>query len=158
MVQCFSYFFQFKSKSGNKKFMISDSQLLVLFLLILQSFSIFSCKEFYQSGFGIDHLVMFMCRVVSCVCYDQCVLLAIFCQPFICFILYSKAKLACYCRYFLTFYFCISVPYDEKDVFFERQFQKILQVFIELFNFSFLALVVGAQTWITVMLNGLPWK
>ena len=35
-----------------------------------------------------------------------------------CFILYSKAKLACYSRYLLTSYFCISVPYDEKDIFF----------------------------------------
>ena len=34
------------------------------------------------------------------------------------FILYSKAKLACYSRYVLTSYFCIPVPYDEKDIFF----------------------------------------
>ena len=33
-------------------------------------------------------------------------------------ILYSKAKLACYSRYFLTSYFCIPVPYNEKDIFF----------------------------------------
>ena len=31
---------------------------------------------------------------------------------------YSKAKLACYSRYLLTSYFCIPVPYDEKDIFF----------------------------------------
>ena len=31
---------------------------------------------------------------------------------------YSKAKLACYSRYLLTSYFCISVPYDEKGIFF----------------------------------------
>ena len=30
----------------------------------------------------------------------------------------SKAKLACYSRYFLTSYFCIPVPYNEKDIFF----------------------------------------
>ena len=29
------------------------------------------------------------------VCYDQCVLLAKLCQPLLCFILYSKSKLAC---------------------------------------------------------------
>ena len=34
------------------------------------------------------------------------------------FILYFKAKLACYSRYLLTSYFCIPVPYDEKDIFF----------------------------------------
>ena len=34
-----------------------------------------------------------------------------------CFILYSKAKFSCYSRYLLTSYFCIPVPYDEKDIF-----------------------------------------
>ena len=32
--------------------------------------------------------------------------------------MYSKAKLACYSRYRLTFYFCITVPYNKKDIFF----------------------------------------
>ena len=54
-----------------------------------------------------------------------------------CFILYSKDKFACFSRYFLTSYFCIPVPYNEKGIFFEYQFQKVLQVFIEPFNFSF---------------------
>ena len=27
-----------------------------------------------------------------------------------------KAKFVCYSRYLLTSYFCISVPYDEKDI------------------------------------------
>ena len=31
---------------------------------------------------------------------------------------YSKAKFACYSRYLLTSYFCIPVPYDEKDIFY----------------------------------------
>ena len=31
--------------------------------------------------------------------------------------LFSKAKLACYSRYLLTFYFCILLPCDEKDIF-----------------------------------------
>ena len=37
--------------------------------------------------------------------------------PLLCFILYSKAKFACYCRCFLTSCFCIPVPYNEKDIF-----------------------------------------
>ena len=41
------------------------------------------------------------------VCYDQCVLLRKLYWPFRCFILHSKAKLACYSRYLLTTYFCI---------------------------------------------------
>ena len=35
-----------------------------------------------------------------------------------CFIPCSKANFACYCRCFLTSYFCIPVPYNEKDIFF----------------------------------------
>ena len=70
---------------------MSHSQLLVLFLLTVQSFSIFGCKEYNQSDFGIDYLVTSMCRVFSCVvgrgfCYDQCVLLAQLYQPLPCFI------------------------------------------------------------------------
>ena len=43
------------------------------------------------------------------------------CYSFTCFILYSKAKFACYScysRYLVTSYFCIPVPYNEKDIFF----------------------------------------
>ena len=61
-------------------------------------------------------------------------------QPLPCFILYSQVKLACYSRYLLTSCFCIPVPYDEKDIFFGCQLQNILQVFIELLNFSFFSI------------------
>ena len=50
------------------------------------------------------------------VCDDQCVgktLLA-----FSYFILYFKAKHACYSRYLFTSSFCVIVPYDEKHIFF----------------------------------------
>ena len=50
------------------------------------------------------------------VCYYHCILLTELCEPLSCLILYCKAKLACYSRYLLTFYFCIPVPYDEKDI------------------------------------------
>ena len=46
---------------------------------------------------------------------DQCVLLTKLC--WFCFILYSKGKWACYSGYLLTFYFCISIPCDEKNIF-----------------------------------------
>ena len=52
------------------------------------------------------------------VCYNQCILLAQLYYPLPCFILYSKAKFACSSWYFLTSYFCIPVPYNEKDIFF----------------------------------------
>ena len=50
------------------------------------------------------------------VCYEQCVLLAILCEPLPCFILYSKGKFACYSWYLLTSYFFIPVSYDKKDI------------------------------------------
>ena len=37
-------------------------------------FSIFGCKEYNQSDFGIDHLMMSMCRVFSCVVGRGCLL------------------------------------------------------------------------------------
>ena len=52
------------------------------------------------------------------VCYELCILLAKLCLSLPCFILYSKAKLACYSRDLLTSYFCIPLSYDEKDIFF----------------------------------------
>ena len=53
---------------------------------------------------------------------------------------YSKAKFACYSRCFLTSYFCIPVPYNEKDIFFGVLFLEGLVVFMELFNFSFFSI------------------
>ena len=53
---------------------LSHSQLPVLFLLIVYSYSIFGCKEHNQSDFGVDHLVMFMCRVFFCVVRRECLL------------------------------------------------------------------------------------
>ena len=56
------------------------------------------------------------------------------------FILCFKDKFASYSRCFLTSYFYIPVPYYERKFFFECQFQKVLQVFLELFNFSFFSI------------------
>ena len=61
-------------------------------------------------------------------------------NSFPCFILYSKAKFACYSRCFLTSYFCIPVPYKEKDIFFCVLVLQGLIVFIEPFNFSFFSI------------------
>ena len=54
--------------------------------------------------------------------------------------LYSKFKFAYYSRFLLISYFCIPVPYNEKDTFFGCQFQNVLQVLIEPFNFSFFSI------------------
>ena len=44
------------------------------FLLTVESFSTFGCKEFNQSDFSVGHLVMSMCRVFSCVVGRGCLL------------------------------------------------------------------------------------
>ena len=86
-------------------------------------FSKFADIIYNQYDFGIDHLMMSMCRAVSCGVRRGCLLWPV-CSlgqtllPFAYFILYSKTKLACYSRFFLTSYFCIPVPYDEKGIFF----------------------------------------
>ena len=50
------------------------------------------------------------------VCYDHYVLMTNLCQP--CLTWYSKTKLTCYSTSLLTFYPCIPIPYDEKDILF----------------------------------------
>ena len=45
---------------------MSHSQLLVLSFLTVYSFSIFGCKEYNQSDFSVDHLVMSMCSLLLC--------------------------------------------------------------------------------------------
>ena len=65
---------------------------------------------------------MSMCRVFFCVVGRGCLLWPV-CSlgktllALPCFFLYSKAKFSCYSRYLLTFYFCIPVSYNEKDIF-----------------------------------------
>ena len=47
-----------------------------------------------------------------------------------------RPNLPCYSRCFLTSCFCIPAPYNEKGIFFWCWFWKVLQVFVEPFNFS----------------------
>ena len=56
-------------------------------------------------------------------------------------------QFACYTRCFLTSYFCIPVPCNEKDIFLKCQFQKVLQVFIDLFNFSSFSMTGPITSW-----------
>ena len=53
---------------------LRHSQVQALFLLTVYSFCIFGSKEYSQSDFSIDHLVMSMCIVVSCVVGRGCLL------------------------------------------------------------------------------------
>ena len=91
-------------------------------------------------------------------CYDQCVLWAKLYYPLSCFIPYSKAKFACYSRCFLTSYFCIPVPCNEKGHLF---LVLVLEGLVDLHRTIQLHLLHhywSAHTWITMILNGLPWK
>ena len=119
----FPYFLQFKSEFGNKELMIwatassqscfcwlyrvSPSLAVKNIINLISVLTIYSCPCVEPSFVLLEEGIF----------YDQCVLLAKLCYPLPCFILYFKAELACYSRYHLTLYFCIPVPYDEKDIF-----------------------------------------
>ena len=142
---------------------MSHSQLLVLFLLTVQSFSILAAKNIINM---ISVLTIWCCPCLESslvlleegVCYVQCILLVELCQPLPCFILYSKAKFACYSKCFLTSYFCIPVPYNEKDIFLGVSSRRSCRSSQNCSTSASSALLVGAQTWITMILNGSPWK
>ena len=61
-------------------------------------------------------MVISMCRVFSCVVGRRCLLWPV---HFLgnTLLVFALLKFACYSRCFLTSYFCIPVPYNEKDIF-----------------------------------------
>ena len=63
----------------------------------------------------------------------------------LCFILYSKAKFACYFRYVLTSYFCIPVSSDEKDIFF---WVLVLEGLVGLYRTGFSFFITGRGTYL----------
>ena len=84
--------------------------------------SIFGCKEYNQCGFGIEHLVMSVCRVFSMlleegVCYDQCFPLAkLLAVSLLHFVL--QGRICLLLQVFLDFLLLHPVPYNAKDIFF----------------------------------------
>ena len=58
----------------------------------------------------------------------------------------------------VTSYFCISAPYREKDIFFDVSSRRFCRSSENHSNSASLALVVGAYTWITMILNNLLWN
>ena len=82
------------------------------------SFSIIGYRGCNQCDFSIDHLVMAMCKVVSCVVENRYLLspvhslgriqLAFDLLPFV-----LQGQTRCYAKYFLTSYFCIPITNDE---------------------------------------------
>ena len=91
----------------------------ILFLLTQYSFSIFRYKEYNEFDLGIGHLVMSMCKVVSCV-VEKGYLLSLE-HPLgriqLTFaLLHFVLLLACYSRYILTSSFWIPIPDDEWNI------------------------------------------
>ena len=80
-------------------------------------------KEHSKSDFGINRLVMSMCRDISCVLGRWCLLWPV-CSlgknllSFAMLHFVLQGQLACHSRYLLMPYFWIPVPCDEKDIFF----------------------------------------
>ena len=58
------------------------------------------------------------------------------------------------------FFFCIPIPYDEKDTLFDISSRRccINRSSYNRSTSASSASVGGAETWVTVILNGLPWK
>ena len=79
-------------------------------------FSIFDCEQYKKSDFYIGHLVMSMCRVMSCVvgracllfCCDQCILLAKL-LAFALFYFVLQGQTCWILHVLLTSYFCIPI-------------------------------------------------
>ena len=100
----------------------SHCQLPVLFLLTVWSFFIFGCKECNQSYFGIDHLMMSMCRVFSWVVGRGCLLWLVHSlgKTLLAFaLLHSvfQGQICLLLQLFLDFLLLHSSPYNEKDIF-----------------------------------------
>ena len=80
-----------------------------------QSFSIFGCKEYNQSDFADDHLVMSMCKVFSCVFGRGYLLWPVrsLGKTLLAFaLLHSilQGQICLLLQVFLDSYFCIPVP------------------------------------------------
>ena len=139
------------------------SQLLVLFLLTVQSFSIFGCKEYNQSDFSVDHLVTSMCRVFSCVVGRGCLLQPVHFlgKTLLVFALHHsvfQGQICLLLQVFLDFLLLHSSPLNERTSFWGVSSKSSCRSSQNRSTSASSALLLGAQTCITVILNGLPWR
>ena len=118
----FSTFFNWSLNFAIGAHDLSHSQLQVLFLLTMYGFSILGWKNIINLIFilttcwcpWIESCLVLLLKGVF---YDHHVLLTKLCQSWPCFTFHYKAKLAYYPGYLLTSSFCISILYDEKEIF-----------------------------------------
>ena len=128
----------------------------------VQRFSIFSYKEYNQSDFGIDHLVISMCRAVSCVVGRRHLLWPVcslgttvslcpasFCTP------RPNLSVTPGVSWLPTLAF--QSPMLKRTFWGRFSSRSSCRSSQNHSNSASSALVVGAWTWITVMLNALPW-
>ena len=136
---------------------MSHSQLPVLFC-----FFIFGYKEYNQPDFGTDHLVTSMCRVVSCVAGIACLLwpacsfgkTVSLCRASFC-ILRTNLPVIPGISCLPTF---DSNPMMKRTSFLGVSSRRSCRSSENCSTSASLALWFEAQIWITVILNGLPWK
>ena len=74
LFSCFPHLLQFSSEFWKKELLIWSTVSFQSCFCWLYNFSIFGCKEYNQSDFSIDHLVMSMCRVGSYIVGGGCLL------------------------------------------------------------------------------------
>ena len=132
---------------------------MLKYLLINRIFTYFNhCQIIFSilADLGIDHLVMSLCRFVSWVVGKGCCSLDKILLAFAHLHFVLQSQTWCYSRYLLTSYFCILIPYDEKDM-----FLVLVLCLVGLHGNNQLQLLRHqwlGQTWIPVMLNNFPWK
>ena len=124
----FPHFVQFKSEFGNKELMIwATVSSRSCFCWLYRASPSLAAKKIINL---ISVSTIWWCPSVesSLVLLEEGVCCEFSWQNsislFFCFILYSKAKFACYSRCFLTSYFSIPVPYNESTSFWGVTFRR----------------------------------
>ena len=123
----------------------------------------FGCKEYNQSDFGIDHLVMSMCRDLSCVVGRGCLLWPVHSHDktllafaLIHFVL--QGQICLLLQVFLDFLLLHSSPLWWKGHLLGVLVLESLVVVHRTIQLQLLQHYWSGDTLITVILNGLPWK
>ena len=112
-------FFNLNLNLAIKNSLSEHSQLPVFFFSECIELLRLGCKEYNQSNFDIDNLVMSMCRVFSCVVGRGCLhspdkaLLAFALLHFV-----LQGQICLLLQVSVDFLLSILVPYNEKDIFF----------------------------------------
>ena len=133
------------------------------FCWLVYSFSIFGCKEYNQFDFSIDHLVMSIYRLMSCFVGRGCFLWSVhsLCKTLLAFALLHFVLQGQTCLLFQVFLDSLllhSSPLWWKEYNF---WVLVLEGLVGLRRAIQLQLLWHywlGHTWITVILNGLPWK